>query len=119
MHQKQENETAFGKLYQRLLAPAQEAVERTFAADGKAERQKVQRQENGQRQAGQPVHQRRHPEHALAMAQVPRGHASTTATTARSPSNSKVAPKAIAKMPAWRSPSGDHSASTLRMPIAP
>src|SRR5262249_32604729 len=54
-------ESTFGKLHQRLIAPAQEAFERRFAAEGEAERQKMQRQENGDRQAGQPVGERGEP----------------------------------------------------------
>jgi hypothetical protein len=118
MHQNQENEAAFGELHERLVAPAQETVELSFAMKCKSECQKMQRQENGQRQAGKPVHQRRNPKHAPAMAQVPRGHVSTTAATARSPSSSNAIPNATAKMPARRSSIGDHSVKTLRTPIA-
>src|SRR5262245_26637562 len=78
----------------------------------------MHRQEDGERQAGKPVHQRRDPKHALAVAQVAYRHGSTTAMTARAPRRSSSAPKALAKMPAPRSSSGDHSVSTLRTPIA-
>src|SRR5215813_4696421 len=117
VHHQQEHETAFGKLDQRLIAPAQEAFQRRLAVNGETERQEVQRQENGERQAGKPVHQRRDPKHALAMGQSPRRHGSTTAATARTPRRSSSNPKALAKMLALRSLSGDHSVSTLRTPI--
>jgi hypothetical protein len=110
-------QSAFGELHQRLIAPAQEALERRFAADGEAERQKMQRQENGERQARQPVHERGDPKHALAVPQVAQRHGSTTATTARAPSRNSSTPKAPASMPAARSRSGDHSVRTLRTPI--
>src|SRR5204862_2226476 len=106
-------ESTFGKLHQRLIAPAQEAFERRFAADGEAERQKMQRQENGERQAGQPVGERGEPKCALAVTQVAQRHGSTTATTARAPSRNSSTPKALASKPAPRSRSGDHSVSTL------
>src|SRR5215831_9096559 len=117
-HQQAKDETAFGELDQRLIAPAQEAFQRRFALNGEAERQEMQRQENSERQAGKPVHQRRDPKHALAMGQSPRPHGSTTAATARTPRRSSSNPKALAKMLALRSLSGDHSVSTLRTPIA-
>src|SRR5262249_51719921 len=117
VHQEKKDETAFGEPDQRLIAPAQEAFKRRLAVNGETERQEMQRQEDGERQAGKPVHQRRDPEHALAVAQVAHRHGSTTATTARTPRRSSSAPKALAK-PAPRSLSGDHSVSTLRTPIA-
>ncbi len=52
MDREQENEPAFGELDQRLIGPAQEAVEPRLAVDGEAERQKMKRQENRQRQPG-------------------------------------------------------------------
>src|SRR5215831_1569346 len=67
VHQEEEDETTLGKLHQRLIAPAQEAFERRLAVNGETERQEMQRQENGERQAGKPVHQRRDPKHALPM----------------------------------------------------
>src|SRR5215467_12554741 len=96
-------ERAFGELHQRLIAPAQEGFERRFAADGKAEGEKMQRQENGERHAGQPVGERGEPKRALAVAQVAQRHGSTTATTARTPSRNSSTPKALASMPAPRS----------------
>src|SRR5262245_44547715 len=118
VHHEQEDETAFGELDQRLIAPAQEAFQWHLAVNGETERQEMQRQENGERQAGKPVHQRRDPKHALAVTQVPYRHGSTTAATARAPSASSSNPKTAARMPAPRSSSGDHSVSTLRTPIA-
>src|SRR5262245_49384798 len=117
VHHEEKDDTAFGELDQRLIAPAQEAFQRRFALNGEAERQEMQRQENSERQAGKPVHQRRDPKHALAMGQSPRPHGSTTAATARTPRRSSSNPKALAKMLALRSLSGDHSVSTLRTPI--
>src|SRR5262245_36209014 len=118
MHHQQEHEATFGELHQRLVAPAQKAFELRLAADRKPQRQEMQRQEDGERQAGQPVHQRCHPENAVAMRQSPYRHGSTTAATARSPSSNSAAPNAMANRLAARSPSGDHSVSTLRTPIA-
>src|SRR5215471_9861120 len=118
VHHEEKDETAFGKLDQRLIAPAQETFQRRLAANGETERQEMQRQENGERQAGKPVHQRRDPKHALAMMQARRRHGSTTAATARAPSASSSNPKTAASTPALRSSSGDHSVSTLRTPIA-
>src|SRR5262245_57717470 len=118
MHHQQEHEPAFGKLYQRLVAPAQEAFKLPLTADGKPQREEMQREEDSERQAGEPVHQGRHPENAVAMRQAPGGHHSTTAATARRPRSKSVAPNAMANMLARRSPSGDHSVSTLRTPIA-
>src|SRR4029077_15893250 len=110
-------QSAFSELHQRLIAPAQEAFERRFAADGEAEGEKMHRQENSEPQAGQPVHERGDPKHALAVPQVAQVHGSTTATTARAPSKNSRTPKTPASMPAPRSSSGDHSARTLRTPI--
>src|SRR5712671_2494583 len=118
VHREQEHETALGDLDERLIAPTQERFERRFTANGEAERQEMQRQEDGQRQTGQPVHQRRDPEHAPAMVQPARRHHSVTAATARRPRISSAIPNAIANIPAPRSASGDHSARTLRTPIA-
>src|SRR6478672_768098 len=118
MHHEQEYEAALGKLHQWLIAPAQKAFKSRFALDGEGERQEMQRQENGQRKAREPVHQRCHPKHALAMIQSPGRHDNTTAATARSPRSSSEVPKTVANMPALRSLSGDHSVKTLRTPIA-
>src|SRR5215469_9362757 len=118
VHHEKKDETAFGELDQRLIAPAQEAFQRRFAVNGEPERQEMHRQEDGERQAGKPVHQRRDPKHAPALTQVAYRHGSTTAAIARAPRRSSSAPKALAKMPAPRSSSGDHSVSTLRTPIA-
>src|SRR5262249_56719213 len=88
------------------------------AVNGESEREEMQRQEYGEREAGKQVHKRRDPTRALAMGQSPRPHGSTTAATARTPRRSSSNPKALANMPARRSLSGDHSVSTLRTPIA-
>src|SRR5262249_48998237 len=56
VHHEQKDEAAFGKLHHRLIAPAQKLFERGLAFDCKPERQEVERKENGERQAGQPVH---------------------------------------------------------------
>src|SRR5262245_28817443 len=117
VNREQKNEPALGHLDQRLIAPAQEAFEPCLAADGETEREEMQRQENRQRQTGQAMHQRRDPQQVAAVVHVPRGHHSTTAATARSPSTSSTSPKALARTPAPRSLSGDHSVSTLRTPI--
>src|SRR5262245_55472138 len=118
MHHQQEHEATFGKLYQRLVAPAQEAFELRLAADGKPQREEMQREEDRERQPGQPVHKRRQPQQAHAMRQTPRGHHNTTAATARRPRSKSAAPNAMTNRLAARSPSGDHSVSTLRTPIA-
>src|SRR5215467_569582 len=49
VHHEQKDEAAFGKLHQRLIAPAQKLFERGFAFDGKPERQKVERKKNRKR----------------------------------------------------------------------
>src|SRR5262245_10439364 len=116
VHHEQKDEATFGDLHQRLLAPAQKIFERGFAFDCKPKRQEVKRKENRKRQAGEPVHERGDPKHALAVSQY--GHGSTTATTARAPRRKSSTPNAPAKMPASRDLTGDHSASTLRTPIA-
>src|SRR5262249_46430260 len=43
VHHEQEDETAFGKLDQQLIAPAQEAFQRRLAVNGETERQEMQR----------------------------------------------------------------------------
>src|SRR5262249_13923369 len=118
MHDQQEYEAGFGELHQRLIAPAQEAVELRLAVDGEAEREEMQRQEHREGQAGAAVYQRREPERAAAMRETARRHGSTTAATARSPSTSSKNPNPVAKRPAARSFSGDHSVRTLCTPIA-
>src|SRR5262249_15362278 len=100
VHHEQKDEAAFGKLHRRLIAPAQKLFERGLAFDCKPERQEVERKENGERQAGQPVHEGGDPKHALAVSQY--GHGNTTATTARAPRRNNSTPKAPAKMPAYR-----------------
>src|SRR5215813_3786107 len=85
MHHEQKHERAFAKLHQRLIAPTQKILERRFATDGKAERQEMRGQENGERQAGKPMHQGSHPKDALAVSQISDRHGSTTAATARAP----------------------------------
>src|SRR5262249_7753549 len=117
VHHEEKDETAFGELDQRLIAPAQEAFQRRFALNGEAERQEMQRQENSERQAGKPVHHRRDPKHALAMGQSPPPQGSTPRPPAPPPRRSNTNPKARGKMLALRSLSGDHSVSTLRTPI--
>ena len=48
MRAQQQHEAAFGKLYQRLLGPAQEAVERFGALQGLRQRPEMQRQKERQ-----------------------------------------------------------------------
>ena len=61
-----------------LIAPAQEAFEPRLAVDRQPEREEMERQEDRQRQARKPVHERRQPEHvacdarAAVMAAPPR-----------------------------------------------
>src|SRR5262249_44764726 len=117
MHHEQKHERAFAKLHQRLIAPTQKILERRFATDGKAERQEMRGQENGERQAGKPMHQGSHPKDALAVSQISDRHGSTTAATARAPRISSSTANVLAKMAAGRSSSGNHSVSTLRMPM--
>src|ERR1700722_19943012 len=118
MHGEQKHQTAFRELDQRLIAPAQETIEPRRAVDGEPARQKMQRQENRQRQTGDAVPHGGEPQRAVAMFYLPRNHDSTTAATARKPSSASVSPNPIANRPPWRSPSGDHSHKILRMPIA-
>src|SRR5439155_9303538 len=105
------DEAVFGKLHQRLIAPVQKIFERGFAFDSKPERQEVERKENGEGQAREPVHERGDPKYALPVSQC--GHGSTTASTARAPRRKSSTPNALARTPASRSLRGDHSASTL------
>src|SRR5579864_4889222 len=117
MNREQEDQTAFGKFHQRLIGPAQKALELRFAVDGEAQRQKMQRQENRQSETRQPMHQGGDPQRAAAMHFSARHHDNTTANTARAPSAANRAPNRMAKTPARRSVSGDHSVKTLRTPI--
>src|SRR5262249_60540697 len=102
VHQEKKDETAFGEPDQRLIAPAQEAFKRRLAVNGETERQEMQRQEDGERQAGKPVHQRRDPEHALAAAQVAHRHGSTPTPTAPTPRRTSSAPQTLSEEPALR-----------------
>src|SRR6516225_1318303 len=115
MHQQEKDEATFGQLHQRRIAPAQEAFEARFALDCKPERQEMQRQEYRERKAGEAMHQRCDPQHARAVRHS--RHQSTTATTARSPSNNRHKPRMVANIPEWRALSRDHSTSTLWTPI--
>src|SRR5580658_1247915 len=117
MNREQKNKSAFGKLHHRLIGPAQEAFKLRLALDGQPKRQKMQRQENRQGQARQPMHQGCDPQRAAAMHGAARDHDSTTANTARAPSAAKSNPNTTANDPARRSVSGDHSVKTLRTPI--
>src|SRR5262249_55686645 len=117
VHHEEKDETAFGELDQRLIAPAQEAFQRRLALNGEAERQEMQRQANTERKAENPVPQRRNQNHPRARGQSRRPHGTPTAATARTPRRSSSNPKALANIPALRSLSGDHSVSTLRTPI--
>src|SRR5262245_61469747 len=116
VHDEKENQRAFGKLHQRLVGPAQKRIELRRAVKRKAEREEMQRQKDCQSKTRKPVHKRRPPQGAVAVMQS-KHHASTTAATARIPSNSSRNPKTTASMPAARSPTGDHSAKTLRRPM--
>src|SRR5579864_1021520 len=118
MNREQKHQPAFGKFHQRLIGPAQEALELCFAVDGEAKGQKMQRQENRQGEPRQPMHQGCDPQRAAAMHFSARYHDSTTANTARAPSAANSEPDTMANWPARRSLSGDHSTNTLRTPIA-
>src|SRR6516225_1843864 len=85
--------------------------------DHQAERQKMQRQKNRQRQPRDPVHHRRDPEGAVAMFGRAADHVNTTAATARRPSTASANPKKTAQASTRRSLSGVHSLSTLCTPI--
>src|SRR5436189_6407414 len=116
MHHQKKYEPAFGKLDQRRIAPAQESFKARLTLDGKPERQKMQRQENRKREAGEAMHEGCGPQKARAMPQS--DHESTTAPTARNPSRSRQHPNIVANMPEWRWFMGDHSTSTLCAPMA-
>src|SRR5665213_450400 len=67
MHGQQKHQATLGELDQRLIAPMQETIELRLAVDGKPERQKMQRQENRERQTGDAVHHGGEPQRAVAM----------------------------------------------------
>src|SRR5580700_1978619 len=92
MHREEKYQSAFGEFDQRLIAPAHEAVEPRFTIDGEAERQKMQRQEDGERQPGQPMHQGCDPQRAAAMFDLPADHISTKAAMARQPRSASAMP---------------------------
>src|SRR6516164_238831 len=117
MHGEQKHECDFGGFDQRLIAPAQKAFQSRFALERQAERQKMQRQKNRQRQPRDPVHHRRDPEGAVAMFGRAADHVNTTAATARRPSTASANPKKTAQASTRRSLSWVHSLSTLRTPI--
>src|SRR6266568_3750800 len=117
MHGEQKDETAFEEFHDPGVGPAQEAVESRCALQGEPERQEMQRQENREREPGQPVHQRRVPQQMPAMSEPGAHHGSTTAATAKSPSASSSEPNSVAKIPALPALSGDHSIRIVRTPI--
>src|ERR1700722_569347 len=122
VHREQANKAPLGEFDERLLAPVQEAVEPRLAVDGEAEREEMQRQEDRERDAREAGGQGRDPQGVLGVGEPPgdagdrRAH-SATAMTARRPSAHRTIANASAAMPAARSGNGDHSASTLRMPM--
>src|SRR5579862_2013317 len=67
MDRQEKNEAAFGELHQRLIAPAQKAVEPRTAMERKSEHEEVHRQKDRQRQAGEPMNHRRDPQRAAPM----------------------------------------------------
>src|ERR1051325_8754309 len=129
MHRKEEHQDEFADLHQRLLAPAQKAIQARFALERQPERQKVQRQKYRERKPRDPVQHRRDPQRAAAVfyrapSQVPShvssqvtGHGSTTAATARRPSAVSTRPKKTAHASMRRSLSGSPSLKILRTPI--
>src|SRR5690242_18222878 len=117
MHGEQEHERDFAGLDQRLIAPAQERLQPRLALQGKAEREKVQRQKDRERQSRNPVHHRGPPKAAATMLERAPDHGSTTAATARSPSSASTSAKKTAQASTRRSGSGVHSLKMLRRPI--
>src|SRR5580700_3160819 len=78
----QKDETTFGDLHQRLVAPAQKAVEPRTTMERKPQHEEVDRQKDRQRHARQPMNHRRDPQRAAAMLQAVRDHATTNAKMA-------------------------------------
>lgn len=118
MHEQEKNKPAFRELDQGGIAPTQKALKPRFAFDRKPERQEMQRQEDGQRETGEPVDEGGNPEHARAMRQEPARHGDTTAATARSPNTRREHPSSVPRMSDCRSLSDDHSLHTSRTPMA-
>src|SRR5689334_16259941 len=85
----QYNEQPLARDDERLLRPSQECFQSRFSLDREAHREKVRRQEKGERQSRQPVDQERPPRGMPAV--VAAAHA-TTATMARMPSTASATP---------------------------
>src|SRR5208282_961777 len=120
MNRKEEYETAFGKLHDRPVGPAQKALQLRFTVYREAESEEMHGQENGQSQSGESVNECGQPKQVPAMIERTgraRNHGDTTAATAPRPSAPSKRAKPIAETPAARSLSGDHSVKMLRMPI--
>src|SRR5579872_6801967 len=117
MHGEEEYECDFAGLDQRLVAPAQESFQSRLTLQCEAERKKVQRQKDRERQSRNPVHHRGPPKAAAAMLKRATDHGSTTAATARSPRSASTSAKKTAQASARRSGSGVHSLNMLRTPI--
>ncbi len=61
MRAEEHDESPFGGFHERLLGPAEEAVERRLAAKRLPERPEVERQEEGERDPRQAVNEKRPP----------------------------------------------------------
>src|SRR3974390_2936416 len=109
MHEQEKTKPAFRELDQWCIAPTQKALEPRLPVNRKPEREEMQRQEDGQRETGEPVDEGGNPEHARAMRQEPARPAATTAATARSPNRRREHPSSVPRMPDCRSLSDDHS----------
>ena len=116
VHGEQADEQGFGELHQRLIGPAQEALQPRFARDRKPEREEMKRQEDRQREPGQPVDQRRDPERAGAMRQRCSWHHHGD-DGAKAEHGQQQPEQDGGRIDARERGSGVHSVSTVRTPI--
>ena len=116
VHGEQADEHGLGQLHQRLIGPAQEALQPRLARDREPEREEMKRQEDREREPGEAMDQRRDPERTCAMRQ--RG---VMAAPPRRPRGTRARPAAVrtGSRQMWRHEraAAVHSASTVRTPI--
>src|SRR6266700_7238176 len=95
----QKDQRDFGGLDERCFSPAQKLFERGFTLERLRERGKVQRKEQGQREARDAVDQERPVRRVTSVAP---GIHSVTAAMARAPSTSSATPMSAHTAPATR-----------------
>src|SRR5262245_19280387 len=111
----QQDEQGFARLDQRLLAPAQEGIERGFCAQREAERPEMQRQEQRKQHARSAVHDERPVGRVIAGAKI--GSHMNTAYIARKPHSASARPMTAMVISRPLPRQSKVSASTLRSPI--